>query len=984
MVSEGSSKIVYKSEKWKWVQNLEDKTNLLKNPKLILEQITKANILQTFGVKKTPKNLPCQKKCSSNPFCLTSILKETKSIAMQLTEQPRNPQQPVGLQNTANTCWINSALQALFHINKFRALACSSDSVFEKLAVFVTKEIMQKDQDFEVLKCVSEFLENTIDYLLGNPRTGAQFSPIFRTTLHRVASWTCSSCQKKHFRQLNPDTCYTMAAYVSGDECPLDQCILDLQTETQTGVSLTCEDGCGETVNVDRVVKPQILNLPSLLIIRNNSLIDREIKRRLHVVFPETLDLTPFTCSEEPAPYSLRAVIYHHGHWIKHFSAHVKTEAGKWFNFNDEKVSNLVSRSGNCPPLETHKDYFSVAQVANKYKNKSKLRVSRGAFIWIYERNGGGKNLLNPPTPLLNYVRSKQKNTNTTSAEIIEKRREEREKMLHRLAVVNPNQKWKVISRPLLSEWFSSQEVKFVPQPSLLAKGICEHRRFNPLKTNSFHCIKSEVGDELINSECGIHPSDSKIPVVYSVEEAFCKDCISKHAHHILFKDYIKDLQKQIKKESFKTPESDTTFIGINTIANWAKLALNIYLKELEFDDLERALADDENEDIAATSSESEANGSHDTSNDSSASDTHEKKDNEDKNQIGNDSVVSENGKSSSNSEDSLSYFNEDIICPHSMINPTSSGLYVANHLSEEIKKLCSGMIHPALYQNDFGPCSDCKLVLERRRPLPNKDTETPLYLLSREFLADWRSFLRACLKEESEVIRPNQIVNSSLLCEHNQLKYTTHVGGTVFTFAAVLWEEEWKIINEFYSYDHCIEGHFVLDRGFEAVIGVCDKGCVEVEATRLYEEQFDYEYELINIRQVNSESDVPSGASVPKKKPRLASLKEKTDCGLSSLRTASLRLVRASKTFSSSDTLKEIQNFIAERTGIWPFLQTLWLSGGKEYGPKPFLLEENHRSMTLKALRIKPGDTVYFRAAMEDMERAAGDGETEYNEIED
>lgn len=41
---------------------------------------------------------------------------------------------------------------------------------------------------------------------------------------------------------------------------------------------------------------------------------------------------------------------------------------------------------------------------------------------------------------------------------------------------------------------------------------------------------------------------------------------------------------------------------------------------------------------------------------------------------------------------------------------------------------------------------------------------------------------IRACLKEESEVIRPNQIVNSSLLCEHNQLKYTTHVGGTVFT----------------------------------------------------------------------------------------------------------------------------------------------------------------------------------------------------------
>lgn len=35
------------------------------------------------------------------------------------------------------------------------------------------------------------------------------------------------------------------------------------------------------------------------------------------------------------------------------------------------------------------------------------------------------------------------------------------------------------------------------------------------------------------------------------------------------------------------------------------------------------------------------------------------------------------------------------------------------------------------------------QLVLERRRPLPTKDTEAPLYLLSREFLTDWRTFLR-------------------------------------------------------------------------------------------------------------------------------------------------------------------------------------------------------------------------------------------------
>lgn len=69
-----------------------------------------------------------------------------------------------------------------------------------------------------------------------------------------------------------------MAAYVSADECPLDQCLVDLQTETQTGVSIVCgaddtgQGGCGSKVKVDRIVTPKIQTLPSVLVIRNNSL----------------------------------------------------------------------------------------------------------------------------------------------------------------------------------------------------------------------------------------------------------------------------------------------------------------------------------------------------------------------------------------------------------------------------------------------------------------------------------------------------------------------------------------------------------------------------------------------------------------------------------------------------------------------------------------------------------------------------------------
>lgn len=91
--------------------------------------------------------------------------------------------------------------------------------------------------------------------------------------------WKCPLCEKEHESQLAPATSYTMAAYVSGDECPLDQCLVDLQTETQTGVSLVCGSpdiglgGCGARVKADRIVTPKIQTLPTILVIRNNSLV---------------------------------------------------------------------------------------------------------------------------------------------------------------------------------------------------------------------------------------------------------------------------------------------------------------------------------------------------------------------------------------------------------------------------------------------------------------------------------------------------------------------------------------------------------------------------------------------------------------------------------------------------------------------------------------------------------------------------------------
>lgn len=55
------------------------------------------------------------------------------------------------------------------------------------MGLYATQEIMRKDADHEVLKCVSEFLENTIDTLVTDSRIGPELCSLFRTSLTRIA-----------------------------------------------------------------------------------------------------------------------------------------------------------------------------------------------------------------------------------------------------------------------------------------------------------------------------------------------------------------------------------------------------------------------------------------------------------------------------------------------------------------------------------------------------------------------------------------------------------------------------------------------------------------------------------------------------------------------------------------------------------------------------------------------------------------------------
>ena len=141
-----------------------------------------------------------------------------------------------------------------------------------------------------------------------------------------------------------------------------------------------------------------------------------------------------------------------------------------------------------------------------------------------------------------------------------------------------------------------------------------------------------------------------------------------------------------------------------------------------------------------------------------------------------------------------------------------------------------------------------------------------------------------------------------------------------------------------------------------------------------------------------NGGSMDPPMAEPPAKVARLsvrASSRKKASEGAAVAKALS-RLVRASRNFSSTDTIRLVMNFIAEKSGVWPMLQTVYLpwsddlasvlpSGGKE---GYFKLGEEEMAMTLGALRVQPCDTIYFSANRDELEKAAGDGVSEFDEM--
>lgn len=168
---------------------------------------------------------------------------------------------------------------------------------------------------------------------------------------------------------------------------------------------------------------------------------------------------------------------------------------------------------------------------------------------------------------------------------------------------------------------------------------------------------------------------------------------------------------------------SDTTLIGIATLASWMKLALSAYLKETGLEEVESSsLEEDQEADMKLLADEKDVNEQKEQEKlvAGDESESLEKKmaggpvsnGNHERKEEFSSSLTSckENMSKSTIETEGIGLFNEDIVCSHNLIDPKAPCVWLPTAVAEEMKQLCSGMIHPATFQEDFSECSYCKV----------------------------------------------------------------------------------------------------------------------------------------------------------------------------------------------------------------------------------------------------------------------------------
>eukprot|EP00118_Oscarella_pearsei_P008121 m.41061 g.41061 ORF g.41061 m.41061 type:complete len:1074 (+) comp33073_c0_seq3:2-3223(+) len=832
------------------------------------------------------------------------------------------------------------------------------------------KDVQQDAQEF--CKLFMTLLEKKLsrEFLTGNVIRGCFGGNYSYET-------TCSVCHNKSSRS---SQFYELDLNIQG-KSTLQECIQDfLQEEKLEGDDqYYCGSQCFQKQNGARRIVieslPPVLNFQLLRFVFDRETL-RKKKLTSYVQFPEELDMSVY-CDAALYPssgqlYDLKAVLTHQGPsaYSGHYIAYLyMKETGDWWSFNDEKVTKLNGKKLN---LATHESQYDMSKPRSKPKPLPNHQMSSRAYMLVYtqrkeEDEMGVSGLSVPPAHLQELV---SLDNSCFEQWLAESRKQIRQRvangralqeakcqLFHEL-ICRPGGSgdcWEWISLEWLKLWLSRDCEK---SPSLeinQSEMLCRHGRVDPLKSEKLKRICSKTAEKLFH-QYGGHPR-------LAGDIRFCVECVKQQCRKIQLRDRLLSDHRLIAS-LVKTPCSSSSgfWVGKYSLRVWKKMWEEKLMVEGKTT---------ENRDVQDGGSSA----------------------------LGAQSSETENETAKERVEQADFEFNQELLCKdHGKFTTKESGRrLISAEVWQRLKEYFPDAPEfPALHL----VCSDCvqgSQAVERERNLmkdrahlqkselldlyhdrnrPETKIAETYFVVSSEFLHDWRKFVRY---PHGDI--PPVVDNSDLMCCHGGLRFDPESqAGLKQERYCIVTEKEWETLKSFYPLSATQEitvWGAETDGSLKSRPDPCER-CIAVECDLQMQKNYEFDDACVFVRRMDSKKpdavylgdDGDSemhwdgkgivNSLVEVKDPadpieKHFSKKAKMDEDFIPRRSGRRRHLQHGEekiTISSHNTLKDLKLKIMNKFLVAPFDQHLFLDGRNLAGDE----------LTLEVLGVQPNNMILLK----------------------
>ncbi|CAH3038895.1 unnamed protein product, partial [Porites lobata] len=818
----------------------------------------------------------------------------------------------------------------------------------------------------------------------------------------------CHSCGNKSKRL---SRFYELDLNIQGHSS-LNQCIKEfLKEEKLDGDNQYYCTQCNGKQNAARYIElhtlPPVLNLQLLRFV-----FDRKTgyKKKLNsfIQFPDTLDMKDHVKSEyigSNSVYELSAVLIHFGvsAYSGHYVAHIRDKkSGSWYKFNDE---DIVKMQGKLKLSQDEDDADTSIKPAKRPKCAKGYHVSKNAYTLVYtlQDHQTAESIckesedvdVDVDVDVPPHVQELVATDNSRFEDWVMQVKAFREALifkgkakqaeiqkLYQEMPVSPAESYEWISTKWLKDWMNDKiETPPVDNTSLL----CSHGKLNPNEIVNAKRINMKAADEIFLKYSGIPRLQS---------DSLCINCVKENCRRIRFEARLVEDHKFVT-DALKCQSTDSEklyWVGRRSLVRWKSLAIE---QESERQNLIDRFQNTAN---------------HDTEEEDETKITGDKINNVDMGQtLRNGKEKEKESPQQDTPEEDLNEpdakFNEDLLCEHEDLSSEEScRRLVSDAVWQRLKyyfpaaceftsvhsvcRLCQAEdeeerqkteVHRLLASEQRSALT--QLYSERQRPSMDNDDPVVARAVSKDFLDQWRQFVRYPRGNSP----PESIKNAPLLCCHEKFLFNPECedeeNGASEEFCYI-WQNEWNILTQTYAYDHVITVTKNVTEDGVRQLATCPDVCPECSTARIQaraQHVENYRYGTIYVRKItkdHSEKEVqqilndsfnsPSrdcdSPSDPDFQTPPDSKKPKLNRDSRTRRSSRHRKQRGeiSLTVGSTETLRDVKLQLMKSFSAMPMDQHLTLNGIKLTDDEATLISLGIRPGSLLLLKIdEPQGTI-------------------------